>query len=424
MKKERKQPKARFGKGCPKATGSSTQPKEISRPKPECNRGQMTGPQVLFGDDGKTRASNTLLQGKRQGPSTLFHPDGSVSDNLFYSADKLNGPATGWWPDGLPRYTANWRDGQLDGPSIENFPSGMKKSETFYRFGKKEGVARQWDERGTLLTEENWQSDQLDGRVREFFSDGKPRSLTPYLAGKKNGRYESFNPDGTLATSGEFLDGKLQGPITLHYPTGQPFAVCDYQADLLTGGRLLYPDGKELGQFGPISGKEGKVSFLLLQYPDGKPLSTDPASNPATGKMEWKGWRTPTAPNLARNDLHLSPTTCRRQFFEASQLPLERTTSDPWNSRLALPYLPNLIFFLRYGRTSRPSLPFPSAYGTVASTFKNPFVPMVNVASYCSYPDGNPVGCGMLFEEITDPVNPTAKSVADFTAYSTPLLCK
>jgi len=251
--------------------------------------GQMTGPQVLFGDDGKTRASNTLLQGKRQGPSTLFHPDGSVSDNLSYSGDKLNGPATGWWPDGLPRYTANWRDGQLDGPSIENFPSGMKKSETFYRFGKKEGVARQWDERGTLLTEENWQSDHLDGQVREFYSDGKPRTVTPYLAGKKNGRYESFNPDGTLATSGEFLDGKLQGPITLHYPTGQPFAVCDYQADLLTGGRLLYPDGKELGQFGPISGKEGKVSFLLLQYPDGKPLSTA-RFDAATGKTQWKGW--------------------------------------------------------------------------------------------------------------------------------------
>jgi len=251
--------------------------------------GQMTGPQVLFGDDGKTRASNTLLQGKRQGPSTLFHSDGSVSDNLFYSADKLNGPATGWWPDGLPRYTANWKDGQLDGPSIENFPSGMKKSETFYRFGKKEGVARQWDERGTLLTEENWQGDHLDGQVREFYSDGKPRTLTPYLAGKKNGRYESFNPDGTLATSGEFLGGKLQGPITLHYPAGQPFAVCDYQGDLLTGGRLLYPDGKELGQFGPILGKEGKVSFLLLQYPDGKPLSTA-RFDAATGKTQWKGW--------------------------------------------------------------------------------------------------------------------------------------
>jgi len=251
--------------------------------------GQMTGPQVLFGDDGKTRASNTLLQGKRQGPSTLFHSDGSVSDNLFYSADKLNGPATGWWPDGLPRYTANWKDGQLDGPSIENFPSGMKKSETFYRFGKKEGVARQWDERGTLLTEENWQGDHLDGQVREFYSDGKPRTLTPYLAGKKNGRYESFNPDGTLATSGEFLGGKLQGPITLHYPTGQPFAVCDYLEDLLTGGRLLYPDGKELGQFGPISGKEGKVSFLLLQYPDGKPLSTA-RFDAATRKTQWKGW--------------------------------------------------------------------------------------------------------------------------------------
>ena len=251
--------------------------------------GQMTGPQVLFGDNGKTRASNTLLQGKREGPSTLFHPDGSVSDNLSYSGDKLNGPATGWWPDGLPRYTANWKDGQLDGPSIENFSSGMKKSETFYRFGKKEGVARQWDEKGALLTEENWQSDHLDGQVREFYSDAKPRTVTPYLAGKKNGRYESFNPDGTLATSGEFLGGKLQGPITLHYPTGKAFAECDYQGDLLTGGRLLYPDGKGLGQFGPILGKQGKVSFLLLQYPDGKPLSSTRLES-STGKMEWKGW--------------------------------------------------------------------------------------------------------------------------------------
>ncbi len=267
--------------------------------------GQMTGPQVLFGDDGKTRASNTLLQGKRQGPSTLFHPDGSVSDNLSYSGDKLNGPATGWWPDGLPRYTANWKDGQLDGPSLENFPSGMKKSETFYRFGKKEGVARQWDERGTLLTEESWQNDHLDGQVREFYSDGKPRSLTPYLAGKKNGRYESFNPDGTLATSGEFRDGKLQGPITLHYPAGQPFAECDYQGDILTGGRLLYPDGKALGQFGPISGKEGKVSFLLLQYPDGKPISTA-RFDAATGKTQWKGWN-PDGTLLGEMD-HPSPS--------------------------------------------------------------------------------------------------------------------
>ncbi len=267
--------------------------------------GQMTGPQVLFGDDGKTRASNTLLQGKREGPSTLFHSDGSVSDNLLYVADKLNGPATGWWSDGLPRYTANWNDGQLDGPSIENFPSGMKKSETFYQLGKKEGVARQWDVQGTLLTEENWKNDRLDGQIREFYTDGKPRTLTAYLAGKKNGRYESFNPDGSLATSGEFLGGKLQGPISLYYPSGQPFAQCEYQGDLLTGGRLLYPDGKELGQFGPLSGKAGKVSFLLLQYPDGKPLSTA-RLDAATGKIQWKGWN-PDGSLLGQMD-HLSPS--------------------------------------------------------------------------------------------------------------------
>jgi len=104
--------------------------------------------------------------------------------------------------------------------------------------------------------------------------------------------------------------------------------------------------------------------------------------------------------------------------------PHGKPSKNPWNSRLALPYLLNLIFFLRHKRTSRPSLPFPSAYGTVASTFKNPFVPMVNVASYCSYPDGNPVGCGTLFDGVTDPVNPTGKSVADFTEYVTPLRCK
>ena len=257
--------------------------------------GQMTGPQVLFGDDGKTRASNTLLQGKREGPSTLFHPDGSVSDNLFYSADKLNGPATGWWPDGLPRYTANWKIGQLDGLSTENFPSGTKKSETFYLLGKKEGTARSWDEKGHTLTEENWKQDQLNGPVTEFYSDGKPRSMTPYLAGKKNGPYQSFNPDGTLATSGKFLGGKLQGPITLHYPAGQPFAECHYQGDQLSGGRLLYPDGKVLGQFGPILGSEGKVSSLLLQYADGKPLSST-HFDAGTGKIQWKGWNPDGSP--------------------------------------------------------------------------------------------------------------------------------
>jgi hypothetical protein len=201
----------------------------------------------------------------------------------------------------------------------------MKKSETFYRFGKKEGVARQWDERGTLLTEENWQSDQLDGWVREFYSDGKPRTLTPYLGGKKNGRYESFNPDGTLATSGEFADGKLQGPITLHYPAGQPFAECDYQGDLLTGGRLLYPDGKALGQFGPISGKEGKVSFLLLQYPDGKPLSSTRLES-STGKMEWKGWRTDgtTLGTISRPSAASSSEVSELQLWREQQATLEQ----------------------------------------------------------------------------------------------------
>jgi len=251
--------------------------------------GQMTGPQVLFGEDGKTRASNTLLEGKREGPSTLFHSDGSVSDNLSYSGDKLNGSATGWWPDGLPRYTAFWKNGQLDGLSIENFPSGMKKSETFYHLGKKEGIARSWDEKSHLLTEENWKQDQLDGTVSEFYPEKSPRSITPYLAGKKNGRYQSYNPDGTLATSGEFQNGKLDGPITLHYSSGAPFAECHYQGDQLTGGRLLYPDGKVLGQFGPILGSEGKVSSLLLQYPDGKPLSTARFDH-STKKTKWQGW--------------------------------------------------------------------------------------------------------------------------------------
>ena len=51
----------------------------------------------------------------------------------------------------------------------------------------------------------------------------------------------------------------------------------------------MYPDEKELGQFGPISGKEGKVRFLLLQYPDGKPLSTA-RFDAATGKTQWTGW--------------------------------------------------------------------------------------------------------------------------------------
>jgi antitoxin component YwqK of YwqJK toxin-antitoxin module len=277
-------------KGVPEGDWLFFSPEGKIKAETRMQAGQMTGPQVLFGEDGKTRASNTLLEGKRQGPSTLFHPDGSVSDNLFYSADKLNGPATGWWPDGLPRYTANWKNGQLDGPSIENFPSGLKKSETFYLLGKKEGIARLWDEKGALATEESWKKDQLDGVVRELYPDGRPRSLTSYVLGKKSGTYQSFNPDGTPATSGEFRNGKLFGPITLHYPTGKAFAECHYEGDRLTGGRLLYPDGKVLGQFGPILGTDGKVSSLLLQYPDGKPLSCS-RTDPLLGKTDWQGWR-------------------------------------------------------------------------------------------------------------------------------------
>jgi len=267
--------------------------------------GKMTGPQVLFGEDGKTRASNTLLDGKREGPSTLFHPDGSVSDNLYYVGDKLDGPATGWWPEGQPRYSANWKEGKLNGLSIENFPSGTKKSEATYVQGKKEGTARNWNEQGQLLLEEIWQNDRLEGVARELYPDGKIRTETTYLAGKKSGPYRSLNPDGTLASSAEFKDGSLAGPITLHYPDGKPFAECHYDGARLTGGRLLYPDGKVLGQFGPVLEKADKVSSLMLQYPDGKPLSTA-RYDLLSGKTEWQGWNSDGSP-LGQLELTLNP---------------------------------------------------------------------------------------------------------------------
>ena len=267
--------------------------------------GKMTGPQVLFGEDGKTRASNTLLDGKREGPSTLFHPDGSVSDNLYYVGDKLDGPATGWWPEGQPRYSANWKEGKLNGLSIENFPSGTKKSEATYVQGKKEGVARNWSEQGHLLLEENWQNDRLEGVARELYPDGKIRTETTYLNGKKSGPYRSLNPDGTLASSAEFKDGSLAGPITLHYPDGKPFAECHYDGARLTGGRLLYPDGKVLGQFGPVLEKADKVSSLMLQYHDGKPLSTA-RYDLLSGKTEWQGWNSDGSP-LGQLELTLNP---------------------------------------------------------------------------------------------------------------------
>ena len=287
--------------------------------------GKMTGPQVLFNEDGKTRASNTLLDGKREGPSTLFHPDGSVSDNLYYVGDKLNGPATGWWPDGQPRYSANWKDGKLDGLSTENFPSGAKKSEATYVLGKKEGIARTWNGQGQLQLEENWQNDRLEGVAREFYPDGKTRTETTYLNGQKNGPYRSLNPDGTFASSAEFMNGRLAGPILLHYPDGKTFAECHYDGDRLTGGRLLYPDGKVLGQFGPVLEKADKVSSLMLQYTDGKPLSTA-RYDLLTGKTEWQGWK-PDGSLLGQLELplHLNPNLHpQTELWSTQQAELEQ----------------------------------------------------------------------------------------------------
>jgi len=263
--------------------------------------GKMTGPQILFDADGRQRAFHTLVDGRRQGPSTLFHSNGSVSDNLNYLGDQLEGPAQGWWPDGTPRYTASWKDGKLEGPSLEYFASGTKRSEAFYVLGKKDGPARTWNETGELVVEEPWQGDKLDGLVREFYPDGKPRVETTYRNGRKNGPFRSFSTNGSLATSGQFKDDRLAGPLLLHYPAGGAFAECQYDADRLIGGRLLYPDGKVLGQFGPVMGESGKVSSLLLQYPDGKPMSS--ASFDASTKMiSWQGW---TAAGSPSGQLHL-----------------------------------------------------------------------------------------------------------------------
>lgn len=257
--------------------------------------GHMTGPQILYAESGRRLATNQLKDGKREGPSILYHPDGSVSDNLNYLGDQLDGPAQGWWPDGTPRYTATWKAGKLDGPSLEYFASGAKQSEAFYVSDKKDGPARTWNEKGELLIEEPWKEDQLDGRVRELYPDGKPKAETTFRAGKKNGPFKSFGPDGTLATSGEFKDDKLSGPLILHYPDGKPFAECQYDGDRLVGGRLLYPNGKLLGQFGPVVGDSGKVSSLLLQYLDGKPLSS--ARFDSTSKtVSWQGWATDGTP--------------------------------------------------------------------------------------------------------------------------------
>jgi antitoxin component YwqK of YwqJK toxin-antitoxin module len=267
--------------------------------------GKMTGPQILFNPDGRQRAFNTLVDGKRQGPSTLFHPDGSVSDNLHYIGDQLEGPAQGWWPDGTPRYTATWKGGKLEGPSLEYFPSGAKRSEAFYVLGKKDGPARTWNEKGELQIEESWRNDQLEGLVREFSPDGNPKVETNYRGGKKNGLFRTFGADGSLATSGEFQDDKLSGPLLLHYPGGKTFAECQYEADRLIGGRLLYPDGKLLGQFGPVVGDSGKVSSLWLQYPDGKPRSSA-RFDAAAKTVSWQGW-TPDGSPLGPLDLALSP---------------------------------------------------------------------------------------------------------------------
>lgn len=257
--------------------------------------GKMTGSQILFNPDGRQRAFNTLVDGRRQGPSTLFHPDGSVSDNLNYLGDQLEGSAQGWWPDGTPRYSATWKGGKLEGPSLEYFPSGAKRSEAFYVLGKKDGPARTWNEKGEMLVEEPWKDGQLDGQVREFYPDGKIRVETTFRGGKKNGPFQSFGADGALATSGEFRSDKISGPLSLHYPDGKVFAECQYDTDRLIGGRLLYPDGKVLGQFGPVVAESGKVSSLLLQYPDGKPMSST-RWDASSKTVSWQGWNPDGSP--------------------------------------------------------------------------------------------------------------------------------
>ena len=251
--------------------------------------GKMNGPQVLWSPEGSRKACHTMVDGKRQGPSKLFHPEGSVSDTLNYQNDQLDGPAQGWWPDGALRYTAVWKAGKMEGLSTEYFPTGAKKSEAFYMLGKKDGPARTWGENGDLQIEESWKEDRLEGLVREFHPDGKPKVETTYRAGKKNGPFRSFGADGSLATSGNFKNDNLSGPLLLHYPDGKTFAECLYDQDRLIGGRLLYPDEKVLGQFGPIIANPGKVSSLLLQYPDGKPLSST-RINPGSDQVSWQGW--------------------------------------------------------------------------------------------------------------------------------------
>lgn len=161
--------------------------------------------------------------------------------------------------------------------------------------------------------------------VREFYPDGKLRLETTFREGKKNGPFKSLGADGSLATSGEFRDNKLSGSLLLHYPDGKPFAECQYDGDLLVGGRLLYPDGKILGQFGPVAGNSGKVSSLLLQYADGKPLSSA-RFDASSQKISWQGWN-PDGSLLGQVE---ATSPGESKFL---RLPLGKSSRSPWNRK-------------------------------------------------------------------------------------------
>ncbi|NDA10656.1 MAG: hypothetical protein EBZ07_07430, partial [Verrucomicrobia bacterium] len=49
------------------------------------------------------------------------------------------------------------------------------------------------------------------------------------------------------------------------------------------------------GQFGSVLGRSGKVCSLLLQYPDGKPLSSTRVDD-VTETVSWQGWNPDGSP--------------------------------------------------------------------------------------------------------------------------------
>ncbi len=147
-----------------------------------------------FYDNGNTKLTYSLRDGKKHGEAISYYPTGDVeSEGMFY-----RGQFDGEWK-------FYYESGDLK--SIQEYDNGMLKNINFWDLKGnlivENGTGRAFEEysNGNLEIEQNYFENKLNGESRTWFQNGIIESVTYFFQGNPCGTWLFYDSTGVLQHS-------------------------------------------------------------------------------------------------------------------------------------------------------------------------------------------------------------------------------